>query len=209
MELKDRIIQEAAILFFKNGVKSMTMSDIANQLGISKRTLYEIFSDKEELLEECINVHIKKVDCEMENLINHAEDVIDALMRMYAKQLSTAQGINKSALHDLKKYYLPIYKRIESQQQNGYYIFVPLLEKGIQQGLIRKDINFEVVMWLVRAQFKALIDDDYIPTDKYSIKEFISAIILNVIRGIATMDGMIEIDRRIEKMREERKEATL
>jgi AcrR family transcriptional regulator len=209
MELKDRIIQEAASLFFRNGVKSMTMSDIANQMGISKRTLYEVFQDKEELLEECINVHIKKIDREMENLTNNAEDVIDALMRMYAKQLSNAQGINKSVLHDLKKYYLPIYKRIESQQQNGYYIFVPLLEKGIQQGLIRKDINFEVVMWLVRAQFKALIDDDYIPTDKYSVNEFIGAIILNVIRGIATMDGMIEIDRRIEKMKEERKETTL
>ena len=209
MELKDRIIQEAASLFFRNGVKSMTMSDIANQMGISKRTLYEVFQDKEELLEECINVHIKKIDHEMENLTNNAEDVIDALMRMYAKQLSNAQGINKSVLHDLKKYYLPIYRRIESQQQNGYYIFVPLLEKGIQQGLIRKDINFEVVMWLVRAQFKALIDDDYIPTDKYSVNEFIGAIILNVIRGIATMDGMIEIDRRIEKMKEERKETTL
>ena len=209
MELKDRIIQEAASLFFRNGVKSMTMSDIANQMGISKRTLYEVFQDKEELLEECINVHIKKIDHEMENLTNNAEDVIDALMRMYAKQLSNAQGINKSVLHDLKKYYLPIYRRIESQQQNGYYIFVPLLHKGIQQGLIRKDVNFEVVMWLVRAQFKALIDDDYIPTDKYSVNEFIGAIILNVIRGIATMDGMIEIDRRIEKMKEERKETTL
>jgi len=199
MELRERIIQEASTLFFRNGVKSMTMSEIANEMGISKRTLYEIFQDKEELLEECINIHKKRADREIENLINDSEDVIDALMRIYTKQLVEAQEINKSVLHDLKKYYAPIYKKIESQQESGYYTIVPLMKKGIREGLIREDTNFEVVMWLVRAQFKALIDDEYIPIDKYSVKEFISAIILNCIRGIATSAGIVQIDQWIEK----------
>jgi AcrR family transcriptional regulator len=190
------------MLFFRNGVKSMTMSDIANELGISKRTLYEIFQDKEELLDECITAQMTKTDCEMENLINSSEDVIEALMRIYAKHLSNAHEVNKSVLHDLKKYHALIYKKIESRQNNGYYAFGPLLEKGIQQGLIRKDTNFEVVLWLVRAQFKALIDDEYIPTDKYSVKEFMSAIILNCIRGIATSAGIMQIDQRMEKIKE-------
>ena len=203
MELKDRIVQEASILFFRNGVKSMTMSDIANMLGISKRTLYEIFHDKEDLLEACISVHMEKIECEMEDIINHSENVIEALMRIYAKHLSEAQGINKSVLHDLKKYYAPIHKKIESQQQSRYFTFIPLLEKGIQQGLIREDINFEVMIWLVRAQFKALINDEYIPTDKYPVKEVIQAIILNTIRGIATPAGIIQIDQQMEKIKRE------
>ena len=202
MEIKERIVQEASNLFFRNGVRSMTMSDIANELGISKRTLYEVFQDKEELLEECLNAHMKKVDCEMEKLINNSEDVIEALMRIYAKHLANAHEVNKSLWHDLKKYYAPIYEKFESRQQNEYDTFAPLLEKGIQQGLIREDINFEVVTWLVRAQFKALIDDEYIPTDKYSIREFISAIILNFIRGIATSAGITQIDQRMEKIKE-------
>ncbi len=61
MELKERIIEETSKLFFQNGIKSMTMSDIASHLGISKRTLYEVFKDKEDLLEECFeNVRGRK-----------------------------------------------------------------------------------------------------------------------------------------------------
>jgi AcrR family transcriptional regulator len=202
MDIKERIVQEASNLFFRNGVRSMTMSDIANELGISKRTLYEVFQDKEELLGECISAHMKKADCEMEKLINNSDDVIEALMRLYAKHLSNAHEVNKSVLHDLKKYYASVYEKFESRQHDGYYTFAPLLEKGIQQGLIREDINLEVVLWLVRAQFKALIDDEYIPTDKYSVKEFMSASIRNFIRGIATSAGIIQIDQRMEKIRE-------
>jgi AcrR family transcriptional regulator len=203
MEPRDRIIQGATVLFFRNGVKSITMSDIANELGISKRTLYEIFRDKEELLDECINAHSSKVDREIENIANHSENVIDALMLIYSKHLLNAQEVSKSVVHDLKKYHAPIYKKIECRQKDGYYAFIPLMRKGIEQGLIRKDTNFEVIIWLVRAQFKALIDDDYIPTDKYSVKEFISAIILNFIRGISTPLGNERIDEFVTKLRTE------
>ncbi|MDR1523908.1 MAG: TetR/AcrR family transcriptional regulator [Tannerella sp.] len=195
MELKDRIIQEATALFFRNGIKSITMSDIANTLGISKRTLYEVFHDKEELLKECIDVHMSKADCEIETIANNSENVIDALMLIYSKHLREAQAVNQSVLHDLRKYHVSIYKKIECRQKSGYYAFIPLMQKGIEQGLIRKDTNFEVILWLVRAQFKALIEDEFIPTDKYSTNEFISAIILNFIRGISTSLGNERIDK--------------
>jgi AcrR family transcriptional regulator len=202
MELRNRIIQEASILFSKKGVRSMTMSDIATTLGISKRTLYEIFHDKEDLLEECINTQIEQANNELESMLDGSEDAIDALMRIYAKQLSDAREFNKSLLHDLRKYYAPIFKKIETQQQKGYYMFIPLLEKGIQQGLIREDSNFEIMIWLIRAQIKALIDDDYIPTDKYPAQEFVRSILLNSIRGMATLEGIKQIDERMEKMKQ-------
>jgi AcrR family transcriptional regulator len=201
MELRDRIIEEASVLFFNNGVKSMTMSEIANELGISKRTLYEVFRDKEELLEKCIDIHMEKVDQEMEALANSSEDVIDTLMRIYAKHLNDMRNVHKTVIHDLKKYHAQIYKKIECKQKEGPYIFILLLKKGTEQGLIRNDINFEILIWLFKSQFKALIDDDFIPTDKYSVDEFIRAIILNFIRGIATPLGNEKIDRIVKKLK--------
>ncbi|MDR3266814.1 MAG: TetR/AcrR family transcriptional regulator [Tannerella sp.] len=195
MELREKIIQGASALFFRNGARSMTMSDIANELGISKRTLYEVFRDKEELLEECIKAKMIKVDNEMKAIARDSENVIDALMLIYSKQLSEAQGVNKSLLHDLKKYHAHIYEKVECRQKDGYLAFIPLMQKGIKQGLIRKDVNFEVIVWLVRAQFKALIEDEFIPTDKYSTGEFIGAIILNFIRGISTLSGYERIEK--------------
>jgi AcrR family transcriptional regulator len=201
MELRDRIIEEASFLFFSNGIKSMTMSDIANELGISKRTLYEVFRDKEELLEKCVNAHMEKADEEMNEIANNSEDVIDTLMRIYAKHLRNMRSVHKTIIHDLKKYHAQIYKKIECKQKEGTYLFAPLLKKGVEQGLIRNDINFEILIWLLKSQFKVLIDDDFIPINKYSIDEFIRAIILNFVRGIATPAGNEKIDKIVEELR--------
>jgi AcrR family transcriptional regulator len=202
MELKDRIIEEASTLFLNKGVKSMTMSDIANELGISKRTLYEVFRDQDELLETCVYAHLKKADHEMEVLAANSENVIDTLMRIYEKHLWEVKNVHKSVIHDLKKYHSPIYKKIECKQKEGIYIFMPLFIKGMEQGLIRKDVNFEILIWLLKAQFKALMDDEFIPTDKYSTSEFIRAIILNFIRGISTPLGNQEVEKMMANFAE-------
>ena len=200
MELKERIIEEASQLFFQKGIKSITMSDIASHLGISKRTLYEVFKDKEELLEVCIERSSKEAEEKMKNLINESENVIDAMMRIYAKHLNDRQKINKSLVHDLRKYHPRLYKKIECKQKEETNTFIPLFEKGVEQGLLRSDLNFEILIWLLKAQFKMVIDSDFIPTNKYSPEEFVSAIILNFIRGIATPKGHEIIDEMVTKI---------
>jgi AcrR family transcriptional regulator len=200
MELRDRIIGEASFLFFNNGIRSMTMSDIANGLGISKRTLYEVFRDKEELLEKCVYAHMEKADEEINAIASDSEDVIGALMRIYAKHLTNMRNVHKTLIHDLKKYHAQIFKKIECKQKEGTYVFLPLLKKGVEQGLIRDDVNFEILTWLVKSQFKVLIDDDFIPIDKYSVDEFIRAIILNFIRGIATPLGNEKVDKIVKNL---------
>lgn len=182
----------------------MTMSDVANELGISKRTLYEVFRDKEELIETCVRRHLEKVDREIGALASHSEDVIDTLMRVYAKNLRNVQNTSKSVLHDLKKYHASIYQKIECRQKEGLMAFVPLFNKGIKQGLIREDVNFEILTWLLKAQFKALMDDEFIPTDKYSTEEFTRAIILNFIRGIATPAGNEKVDKIVAQLAQEK-----
>jgi AcrR family transcriptional regulator len=202
MELKERIIEEASRLFFQKGIKSMTMSDIASHLGISKRTLYEVFKDKDELLEACLERSFKHADEEMKKLINDSENVIDAMMRIYAKNLNDRHKLNKSVVHDLRKYHPRIYRNIECKQKEDSDVFIPLFEKGIEQGLLRDDVNSEILMWLLKAQFRMLMEDNFFPTDKYSINKFVEAIILNFTRGIATPEGNKLIDETIKKIKE-------
>jgi AcrR family transcriptional regulator len=200
MELKERIIENASSLFFHKGVKSMTMSDIANELGISKRTLYEVFRDKEDLLETCIDLYIQKANKAMQTLTGDSEDVIDAMMRIYAWNLNEIQTINRSLMSDLKKYYPNLYKSIERNQNDNSLVLLPLLNKGVEQGLIRNDVNFEIILWLVRSQFRALMNEDYFPVEKFSLNEYIRAIILSFIRGIATPDGNKKVDSIVESL---------
>jgi AcrR family transcriptional regulator len=200
MDLKERIIENASTLFFQKGVKSMTMSDIANELGISKRTLYEVFRDKEDLLENCICSYMEKTDKAMQALIDRSEDVIDTLMRIYAWNLNEMRSINRMSVSDLKKYHSSLFKRIEQKQKDNIFILLPLLNKGVEQGLIRNDVNFEIILWLIRSQFRALMNDDFFPIEKFSMNEFIQAIILNFIRGIATPAGNEKVDSMVERL---------
>ena len=201
MDLKERIIENASTLFFQKGVKSMTMSDIANELGISKRTLYEVFRDKEDLLESCICSHIAKADEAILKLAERSDDIIDTMMRMYARHLNEIRSVNRLVMNDLKKYHFNLYNILEEKQKENALFLLPFLEKGVKQGLIRSDINFEILLWLVKSQFKALMYDDYLPTEKYSMNEFIQVIILNFIRGIATQSGNEKLDGIIEKLK--------
>ena len=200
MDLKERIIENASMLFFQKGIKSMTMSDIANELGISKRTLYEVFRDKEDLLENCICTHIAKADEAILKLADRSDDVIETMMRMYARHLNEIQTVNRLVMNDLKKYHFNLYNILEEKQKENVHLLLPLLEKGVRQGLIRSDTNFEIILWLVKSQFRALMNDDYFPTEKYSVNEFIRAIILNFMRGIATSSGNEKLDSIIEKL---------
>ncbi len=179
------------------------MSDIANHLGISKRTLYEVFKDKEDLLHNCLQVKMCDADSETEKWILHSENVIDALMHLYAKHLNEAHQMNKSLVHDLRKYHPKLYKIIEDKQKESSNVFIPLFEKGIQQKLIRDDINVELLAWVLTSQFKALWEYE-MPLDKYSFTEYLEAIILNFTRGIATVEGQKKIDELSTKIKQNR-----
>ena len=175
------------------------MSDIANNMGISKRTLYEVFRDKEDLLEECIKRRIEEGDNELKELVDTSENVLDAMLRIYTKHLNDVNQINRSAIYDLKKYHPSQYERIHCRQKEGPETFLPLFQKALDQGLIRDDVNFEILLWLLKAQFKMLMEDDDMPSDKYSLSDFYEAIILSFVRGIATAKGMEKIDKIVEK----------
>ena len=174
------------------------MTDIAQELGISKRTLYEVFRDKEELLEKCLDFHYNKTDKELERLTVHSENVIDTLIRLYAKNFHQVLSVSKSLVNDLKKYHGHLYRKNEERHKKGMYNFIPLLEKGVEQGLIRKDINFEIMLWLLKIQFNAVIDETSFPSGKYSINQFVQTIIQNFLRGIATPLGNERIDQLME-----------
>ena len=204
MELRDRIVEESSKLFFQNGIKSITMNDIASHMSISKRTLYEIFKDKEELLDECVGRSIAESDLEMEKLIVSSLNVIEVMMNLYAKLLTQTHQMNKSVIYDLKKYHPVIYKKIENKQKNSIARFTPYLEKGVEEGLLENDINFEILLWLLQAQLRMLMEGSF-PTDKYSNEEFVRAIILSFTRGIATPKGDKIITDSIAKFDEERK----
>ncbi len=187
---KDRIIDEAIQLFMKQGIRSVTMDEIAKQCGISKRTLYENFQDKEELLVNCVEkIHEIKMKNHKE-IVKTSENVIEVLLTKIRQLMKDASQLKPSFHKEINKYY----PSVAAIQQKYFKEFVAneissFIKKGIKQGLFRKELNVEIVTGLLIGQIQYVIND-LSENSKYSIVEIFQTMMLSFARGISTNKGI-------------------
>ena len=200
-ELRERIIDIAVEAFSAHGIKSITMDDIATSLGISKRTLYEVFSDKETLLEECILKGQKEGDEFLKNVLATSGNVLEVLLKCYQRSIEQFHATNKKFFEDIKKYpkvYNMMKERSESDSEKTMSFFM----LGVEQGIFRSDVNFAIVNLLVREQFDVLLNTDV--CNEYSFIEVYESIMFTYIRGISTEKGAKVLEDFISEYRRSR-----
>ena len=199
--LKDRIIRMARTAFAANGIKPVTMDEIAASLSISKRTLYEIFTDKETLLEECILQHVQEMERYANEVYNRSANVMEVMFAIFRKDLEDFRNTHRRFFEDIKKYprvneLMQKRRRADSDKVVSFFL------QGVAQGIFRADINFPVTLLLVREQFDVLLTSDL--SSKYSYVEIYESIIFVYIRGISTEKGARMLDKFIEEYRRHR-----
>lgn len=184
VELRERIILAAVELFTTNGIKSITMDEIAASLGISKRTLYEVFPDKETLLEECILKSQKDGDIFVKGVIETSSNVLEVLLRCYQWSIERFHATNKKFFEDIKKY--PKAYQLMKNNRNPEDT-VNFFKEGVKQGIFRDDVNFAIINLLVRDQLDLLMNSDI--CNEYSFLEVYESIMFTFLRGISTEKG--------------------
>lgn len=146
MEAKDRILQKAHELFYRYGVRSVSMDDIAAPLGMSKKTLYQYYQDKEELvgavfltvMEQNRTHCIRDVDV-AENAIHEIFLAFDRVQEMFAT-------MNPSILYELQKYHPRVYDKFKKFKNEFLYNIIRAnLERGVEEGLYREEIDIDVL----------------------------------------------------------------
>lgn len=198
-ELRERIIQTAVEAFTTHGIKSITMDDIAASLGISKRTLYEVFSDKESLLEECILTEQRSTDVLIKQILDTSSNVLEVILRCYQWSIEKFHATNKKFFEDIKKY-PKAYELVKRNHNRNSDDTVNFFKEGVKQGLFRSDVNFAIVNLLVRGQLDLLINSNI--CDEYSFLEVYESIMFTFLRGISTEKGSRELDNFIYEYRE-------
>lgn len=202
-ELRDRIIVTATEAFTRSGIKSITMDDIAASLGISKRTLYEVFSDKETLLMECmLKVH-KERDEFLIELLARSNNVLEVILAVFQKSIETLHGTCKRFFEDIKKY-PKVYELMKDNRDSDSESTVSFFKSGVEQGIFRSDVNFEIVNLLVREQFELLLNTEI--CNEYPFIEVYESIMFTYIRGISTEKGAKVLEDFIQEYRNDRKE---
>ncbi|MFW5774122.1 MAG: TetR/AcrR family transcriptional regulator, partial [Tangfeifania sp.] len=146
MEIQDRILDEATRQFFQYGIRNVTMDGIAEGLGMSKRTVYETFKDKSELVHACLeklkNQHKKR----NQEIISSTQNVIETIFLFMQEGIKAMNAINPVFFRDMKKFYPKKWNCLEEEnEQEVFNLSTELLQKGMKEGFFREDINIPIV----------------------------------------------------------------
>ena len=201
VELRERIITAATEAFTSKGIKSITMDDIAAALGISKRTLYEVFSDKESLLKECILKAQADRDKYLQKIFEQSHNVLEVILAVFQKSIEVFHQTNKRFFEDIKKY-PKVYEMMKNRQDSDSQKTMSFFKTGVEQGIFRPDVNFAIVNLLVREQFDVLLNTDI--CNEYPFIEVYESIMFTYIRGISTEKGAKVLEDFIQEYRKNR-----
>ena len=142
----ERIIQGGEELFLKAGIKSVTMDDIARNLGISKKTIYLFFKDKNELVMALVKKKLQEDEDQMSEIISKSGNVIEAMINMMKCSEEIFSRINPIVIHDMQKYHPDAWKQFQNFKSKVVeHTLEELLTKGIKQGYIRPDIDVKII----------------------------------------------------------------
>ena len=198
MDLKDRIIEQAGELFVKHGIKRISMDEIASKLGISKRTIYQNFKDKEDLLLQYIR-HLELMQSEYVKDLSKNEKTVVHVFLKTIQMHKEFDFFNVRFLDDVEKYYPKVKRELIEQQNRGVIFIKQFLEEGMTQGVIRKDLNIEVVSFLLQDSNRTFINATRLTNKAFSNWELFFTTMINFIRGISTATGIEIVDTFLTK----------
>lgn len=195
MEIRNRIIEGAADLFKSYGIKSVTMDSLATHLGMSKRTIYEVFSDKDELTIGVLKWMAGKQKDLVKRILDESENSVVAIFRLLEINRDYMQGMTPAFQADLKKFHHDVLlKRTDEMEMPDYRNNQQLIEKGIKENLFRKEINPDLANRCLYNLGSSIMDNELYPFELFSRRDVIRNIFINYLRGIATTKGLALIN---------------
>jgi len=154
------IIKNVGKLYMKFGIRSVTMDDVANEFGVSKKTLYQYFSDKEDLVSQVIDYYLHNPVLNLE--AHHQANAIDSMFKIRQHVAHIFKFYNNTIEFDLKKIYPKLYKKVhDAKRQRIFSNTIVNIEQGIKQGLYRGDLNAEFIAKLQVGRMLFTLNPDY------------------------------------------------
>ncbi len=190
VEVRERIIIESGALFGKFGIRSMTMDILAEEMGISKRTIYEQFKDKDTLLLEVIGYYKQRRTEEAHQIIENSSDVIEAMFRIMKITINQVEQMNPVFFHDFRKYHARVYQRLSDPGDiRDMSITRKILENGVSQKIFMDQIHIDIVNRSLHQMFELFGHDSSLAREGYRHMELFDHIIIPYLRGISTRKG--------------------
>lgn len=196
--MRDKILTNAAELFLNYGFKSITMDDISNHLGISKKTIYQHFENKTTLVEAVTLFTFENISCGIEDICALKKNPIEEIFDIKQFVMEHLKDEKSSPQYQLQKYYPKIFRTLKKKQFEVMQDCVQEnLNRGIEIGLYRSNINIEFISRIYFHSITILKDNELFPLNHFSMNTLMDNYLEYHIRGICTEKGLLTLNKFI------------
>ncbi len=197
----ENILEKVAELYNKYGIKSVTMDDVARELAMSKKTLYQYVENKNELVEKVLYYIIKQNDCSFKKLADKNLNAVEEVLEISIHIMKTIKKHTPSTEYDLKKYYPELYKKLnEIRKEKMYDSVIKNIIKGKDEGLYRNDLDEEIIAKIQTSKFLNMNSDDFFDPDEIFKPKYILEFFIYHIRGMANKKGIEILEKTLNKI---------
>ena len=191
------ILEVAAELFKKFGIRSISMDEIAAELGMSKKTIYQYVENKTDLVEKVLQYYTHNSNACIDEIAANM-NAIDVLMHVSETVSEDISNSNPVMLFDLQKYYPLQHKQFVSKKKEHVYEKIrENILQGIKEGIYRDGLDVELVAKLYVEKLLGVHDPEFLSSMKFSQQEIFKVMFENHIRGIANASGLAYFERKL------------
>ncbi len=198
MDTKEKIIRKAEELFRLYGMRSVTMDDVSKSLGISKKTIYQYYSDKDEIVTRATRYMLELEHQEIKDISEGSENALDELFEITKCVRKNMTHINPSILFELQKYHAKAWEIYLDFKEHAFkQSIIKNLERGIKEGFFRSEIDVEILTTMRLEQIQLIFDQRIFPRDKFDFAKVQTQILENFIYGIFTAKGRALYEEKV------------
>lgn len=202
MSTDERILIESGELFFRHGIRTITMDDIANKLGISKKTIYQYYKDKNLLVQSLTNQLLQEQQNKMEEIKKKAADPILEILNLLDHMTDFISGINPNMFFDLQKYHPHAWYSFKQFKEKWMIGMVEEnLRRGMDAGLYRAELNVKILSRIRVEQVDWAFTNKSYDGNMFTITEVQKTLLDHFLHGIVSLEGYNVIRKHKEQLR--------
>lgn len=198
---REILLSKIVPIMLERGLKSTTMDVVASELGISKRTLYEKFGSKSEMISDCLAALGRQHQQQINEAFSSSSNVMEAFIKVFKYNRDLMQNVNVEFYRDMDRLYHgnreDYNKTRESHQERMHQMF----KLGVEQGMFRPDVDYSVQSKIVGLQMEALKRIEELFPPDITLQRLFDAIMVGFLRSIASEKGMVILDRLTDELK--------
>jgi AcrR family transcriptional regulator len=195
------IIDRSIAYFMRFGLRAVSMDEIARELGISKKTLYKYFKDKNDLIVQGVQMKIKMDEKSCENSTSEGENAIDELFKISEFVIQSLSNLNQSVLFELKKFHPEAWQIMHNHKWEFVYRTIKTnIDRGVAEGIYRENLNPEIIARLYVGSTDMIMESEVFPWPEFKLDNVYLEVLKFQVRGLANEKGITYLQTKMNNL---------